>query len=692
MNSLFTMRLLQVIAFLVVPQLVTGQKISPAQEAIQLRKLLQNSHMLAQPVNDDLASKVFAVLLDHADPDRFYFLASEITKLRQSAFAIDDDLNKGAWTFFPVFLDHYKNALVRAGSIAEKHSQRPLDLNKSERQKIDTTWAIDEKSLDQRWRIFFESEALHDLARVQAKFPDGKSIGVLETSSRERVRLQIKRSINRILHHAEGVDNYLKGMFFKSVTNAFDPHSEYMSSEQVTTFLSGADSEGYFFGFTMAENEYDEMSVSHVIPGEPAWTAGMQVGDVIERLRWEGKEWIEMNGVSHSEMDITFAESNTATMNLVLRKADGTAREISLKKQKRNNERSLARSFLMKGEKTVGYITLPSFYSDFGGIGHASAANDVAKEIIKLKNHDVDGIILDLRYNGGGSLRESVDMAGIFIDVGPVGIEANRDEEPETIKDFNRGTIYDGPLVVMVNSASASASEFLGAALQDYRRAVIVGSTTFGKAIAQEMFPLSPAMPEMNYSDRSRDDGWGYATVTISKIYRINGRSIQRTGLVPDIEIPDYLSAFFTREKDMLFAIGPDSIRKKTFYTPFKPLPISALKSKSEGRLRADARFQAIREYAEYLEKEGSNVTEELEWTKVKSKVENEVRMLKGVSIAAMPSTTAFTIELHEFGRVHKDQNKHVDLINEQWITALSKDVTLEESYMIMCDFIELQK
>jgi carboxyl-terminal processing protease len=685
------MRSLQVILFVCASYIAVGQNKTPGREAMQLRKLLTERHVVPRAINDQFATDVLRVLLDQSDPDKVYFTNSEILSLKESALIIDDDLNTGSWIFFPRFLQMYRNSLDRAQRLSEKHSQSRLDLNKSEVHVIDTTWALDENSLDKRWQILFESEALCDLARVQLRSKD-KTPRQTEAASRERIRLQIKRAISRIVDHAEGADNYIKSMFFKSVTNAFDPHSEYMSSEQMATFLSAADSEGYFFGFTMAENEYDEMSVSNVVPGEPAWIGGMEVGDVIERLRWEGKEWIEMNGVSQGEMDITFAESTTATMNLILRKPDGSIREVSIKKQRRNNERSLARSFLLSGARTIGYITLPSFYSDFSESGHARAANDVAKELIKLKNHSVAGVILDLRYNGGGSLREAVDMAGIFIDVGPVGIEHNKGEQPQTIRDFNRGTIYDGPLVVLVNSVSASASEFLAAALQDYRRAVIVGSPTYGKAIAQEMFPLSPTMPEMNYSDPSKDGGWGYSSVTISKIYRINGRSIQNTGLIPDVRIPDYLEVFYTREKDMLFAIRQDSIQKKTYYTPFKPLPLDALKKKSETRIAGESRFRAVREYSSYLDQEAKNQKELLDWSKVKEKVANEVKLAQSVSLKSAPASTVFKVELHEFGRVQQDQSQYIDAINHQWMSSLSKDVTLEEAYNIVCDLIDLQK
>jgi carboxyl-terminal processing protease len=684
------MRALQVIVFLFVPIALYGQKTSPQEEAKQLRKMLVDKHVRPLPVDDALCPRVWSNLMDEADPDRLFFLSSEVQELKQLSASIDDDLKGVSWKFLPVFTERYKTALKRATSLVVRSSATPVSLTRTEIMTVDSVWAGDESALNERWRLLMKSEILNDLARNV--LPNaGNAVPVKEeTSVREKVKLRMLRRISRISDHTEGFENHIKGIFFRSVANAFDPHSEYLSAEQMQSFVNGVSTDGYYFGFGIVENEHGHISVSHVVPGEPAWKSGkMEAGDVIERLRWEGKEWVDLSDIEQEEIDALMAESNHGTMEFSLRKVDGTRNEVKLKKEKRSNEQSLARGFLLKGKRTIGYINLPAFYTAFGSENGLRSANDVAKEIIKLKSDSLEGLILDLRYNGGGSLGEAVEMAGIFIDVGPVGIEHARGFEPTTLKDYHRGTVFDGPLVVLVNGMSASASEFLAAALQDHRRAVIVGTPTFGKAIAQEMFSLEPGKEEPNFDNVQNNKGWGYSTVTISRIYRINGRSIQKHGLVPDITIPDYFTAFDNREIHMPFAMSPDSVNKKTYYQPLPLLPVRELKAKSELRVAGDRRFSLVKEYASYIEQQENKVADTLDWRTALKETGYVQQMMSTLSPRNLPETKAFRVYLHEFGKVHQDENQVADIVNKYWIEHLSKDMTLEETYNIICDQID---
>jgi carboxyl-terminal processing protease len=688
------MRLRQVMVFLLIHGIVYGQKITPEMEAVQLKKMLLLHHVQPISIDDNFSQRVWSNLLEETDPDRLFFLAGDISKLDLEASKIDNDLNTGTWKFFPLFLEAYKTGLLRAKAAVEQCHTKQVNFLLREKYVIDTSWAKDENEFNDRWRLLMKSEILLDLARLK-KPEQGNEQAFLvaqEPASREKIYKAKMRGINRIYEHPTGLSNYVKTIFFKSISAAFDPHSEYMSLEQMQEFVAMLSTEGFFFGFAMHENEQGQLSVTNLVPGEPAWKSGvMEVGDVIERIRWEGKEWIDLTGVSPEELDMVFAESNSAFMEFILRKPDGTQKTVKLKKEKQNDAQSLVRGFLLEGKRTIGYIALPNFYSSFDNGSGARCANDVAKEIVKLKNHKLEGLILDLRYNGGGSLKEAVDMAGIFVDAGPIGIEKERDQDPLTIKDVNRGTIFDGPLVIIVNGYSASASEFLAAALQDYHRAIIVGSQTFGKAIAQEMFSLQPGNPAVNFEKLDSNPGWGFSTITTAKIYRINGKTIQKSGLTPDITLPDLFTGSDGGERTMAYSLASDSILKKTYYQPFAGFPLKLLQQKSDARLLNHPAFNAVREYSDYINEQETVFEEILDWNTVKQHVDHNQKLLKNVSAVMSQITPSFSIGLHEYGKIQVDQDQYIDAVNNAWIKNLSRDIFLEEAFNIICDYIDMQ-
>ncbi len=255
------------------------------------------------------------------------------------------------------------------------------------------------------------------------------------------------------------------------------------------------------------------------------------------------------------------------------------------------------KSFLLKGDKTIGYISLPAFYTDWEDASKDinGCANDVAKEIIKLKQENIDGLILDLRYNGGGSMQEAVDLAGIFIDAGPVGQIKSSDGKIFTLKDMNRGTIYDGPLVLLVNGYSASASEMLAGTLQDYNRAIIVGTPTYGKATAQVVLPMDTTISLEN--DNQSKQTSSYIKLTTDKLFRITGATAQGTGVQPDILLPDVSEAEPQHETDEYFTLHVSNIDANKYYKPYPFLPIAALKKIAADKIAPDDYFKKLNDY-----------------------------------------------------------------------------------------------
>jgi carboxyl-terminal processing protease len=343
----------------------------------------------------------------------------------------------------------------------------------------------------------------------------------------------MQRSVTKVLHGADGFENYAGRVFIQSLSLCFDPHSLYFSPVEMQNFVEAISSQGFHFGFRLDEDLKGNVVVAGIVPGSPVWKSGeVFVGDVIDALAWQGKAKVDALMLGIEEVEAVLMESNHDILELYLRSATGQTKKVLLKKELQENDDNIVRSTMLNGEAKIGYIALPDFYSNWEEAGGAKCANDVAREILKLKKEGIKGLMLDLRYNGGGSLLEAVAMAGIFIDAGPMGLLKDKLGEVVTYKDLNRGTVWDGPLLILVNGYSASASEFVAAALQDYNRALIVGSRTFGKGTSQNMFSLEAGKSAVNFSAVGKSKT-GYATITTEKAYRITGKTVQYNGITP---------------------------------------------------------------------------------------------------------------------------------------------------------------
>lgn len=660
-------------------------------EAIQLKKVILEKHLEPGLVDNGFSSDAFGLLLNDSDPEHLYFLQEEIDKLNSMHDKIDNDLNLNSWVFFPLFAAAYEKALQRAEKILIQESSKPFDLGKKDVRRADTTWCADESQLRARWSLVLKSETLQDMANVRkskAAVAEKDFLAAQEPVSRKKAQTARIRSIRRIFDHPSGFQDFLLDKYYNALSNAFDPHTVYFSPTQMENFLSALSSEGFYFGFSIRESESGEIEIANLLPGGPAWKSGeFNSGDVIERLRWEGKEWMDLAGVTEEEVDAKLSESNQSAMEFVLRKSAGLSKTIRLKKEKLNTEESMVKGFVLAGKRRIGYISLPDFYSSWGDNEGAKCAGDVAAEIVKLRKQNIEGLILDVRYNGGGSLQEAMNMAGIFIDAGPVGVQRVKGQEPFTLKDTNRGTVYDGPLVIMVNGVSASASEFLSAALQDYHRAIIVGSNTYGKATAQEMFSLRPGKADVDFGNLS-STSWGYVKVTTGKTYRINGRSIQQKGVRPDIILPDLANAFEPRESNQPHALKSDSVNKKTYWTPLPELPIPWLKEQSQVRVDADPGFKAVSDYLDLLKRD-ELLQEVLTWENQKAEMELREKMATSLKNAFSNPRAAFEVHEHDFSRTRMDLDEYARNVSEAWKRNLSRDFSLAEAFHIICDYID---
>lgn len=476
--------------------------------------------------------------------------------------------------------------------------------------------------------------------------------------------------------------------YLTSIAWRYDPHTEYMNLHEKNEFETEMSASEYTVGCDLTENEKGEKVIGYLQPGSSAWVSGkLHKDDVLLKIKINNIE-TDAEDASLEELEAMLSGSSQDEVEITVRTKAGVVNTVKLNKDKISDEENVVKSYVVHGNKNIGYINLPGFYSRETDKEDAVAnfngcANDVSKEIVKLKKDTIAGLIIDLRSNGGGSMWEAMQLAGIFIDIGPVASVKDRDGKIHFLKDPNRGTIYDGPLMILVNGASASASEFTSAALQDYNRALIVGGTTYGKGTAQIVMPLDTGIISSN---RKYED---FVKVTEEKFYRINGSTTQWQGVIPDISLPDLYDNDNYKEKANKSALQPDQ-SKAGMYHPLPSLPIEELKIKSAQRVSNNTYYNEIKEFNKWVRSNYNGRTIPLQWpTYIVHYKEITDKFSQLSDDETKKGSVSLVITNNSFDKetVVTSSQKSKE-INDTYLKYLKTDRTLEEGYLIMMDWI----
>jgi carboxyl-terminal processing protease len=537
---------------------------------VKARKLLDKIntlHIQPREVNDALSAEIFSEFFHILDSEGMLLLSKDTGSLVPYRNKLDDG-NDPVCTFLSASRALYKKKLAWYKNFSDSVLAKPLDLTKDEvgLPVLDDAHDICTSTADLKSRILkaLKLKVLLGVYRHAAAdstiLTNADAFAKEEANVRQRLRKNDGMDIEKILKDDKALTAEVETSYLKAIPAVFDPHSTFFTKEEMDEFSESLNPSELSFGIKLTESAMGEVSVSQVVPGSPAWNSNqVNKGDVLIGTRWKSSgEYVDLADLDREEVEDIMDTPGERSAEITVRKATGEIRNVKLEKAKIENEDNIVSGFVLKGndsKRAIGYISLPGFFTDeYRETSGCAAA--VTKEIIKLKGESIEGLILDLRFNGGGSLYEAVELAGLFIDVGPVGIVEVRGQAPETLKDMNRGLVYDGPLLIMVNGASASASEVVAAAMQNYDRAIIAGSVTYGKATGQTVVPLN-----------DQDPAEGFLKVTEMRIYRIDGTSHQRSGVSPDFPIRDISSVIYHRETNNPRALKPNITNKKTYYT-----------------------------------------------------------------------------------------------------------------------------
>ncbi len=563
------------------PLLSFGQsEANPCVSVSKINALIQQSHYRPKPVDDSLSVYVYNTFLKKLDEDNRLFTQVEINKLSKHKLQIDDYIRNENCDFLDEFYKTYTLVVQRYSKLIEAIKKEPFPLSSKETiqfSKKAFPYMKDEAELKNLYKKRMLFQTLREISET-SKNKDSlvANFDNLSKISKEKIFENFTCKSNSFQMTREEFNS----KFFSAVCSYFDPHTDYFSESDKSSFLSGVSADNLTFGMEISMNDKDEMVVEHIIPGSSAYySKKIDEGDQIIKVKYKDEEY-SIACSSSQKIENIFTSNDYKTVDFTLKKKSGELYTVKLtKKVMKDYENNVYSYILQKDNKKVGYIRIPSFYAKFEN-GKSNVSDDVIREIYKLQEDKIEGLIIDLQNNGGGSMEEAIKLTGAFIDVGPVAVMNDKRGQTQTLKDPNRGLVYTGPMVVLINGFSASASEFFTNAMQDYNRAIVIGAKSYGKASMQRIFPLS------------YDNPHEFVKLTIEEFYRITGKTNQTIGITPDVLIPILFDNQMPRESENKTALKNDTIEGASRFTLFSnPLKLQAIEnSKKRLSLNKDAK------------------------------------------------------------------------------------------------------
>jgi carboxyl-terminal processing protease len=656
---------------------------------------LDRYHFRPQRLDDNFSEKVFDLYLDRLDGARRFLTKEDVAQLRKYRHLLDDEANEGSYEFFNLAMELLDKGMEKGRTYFTEILAEPFDFTIEESIDFgndDKPFAKNDAELREYWRKTLKYETMTRLLEKQEeqekadKEIEPKSDVELEAEAREAV-LKLFTDWDERLSKLRRIDRLSD--YLNAFTNVFDPHTGYYKPADKEDFdiqISGT-LEG--IGARLRpKGDYTE--VVSIIPGGPAWKQKeLEANDLIMKVTQVGEEPVDVTGMHIDDVVAMIRGKKGTEVVLSVKKVDGTIKDVIITRDVVIIDESYAKSVILDysgAVEKVGYIKLPQFYADFNRRGGKSSARDVASEVEKLKRAGVNGIVIDLRNNTGGSLRDVVRMTGLFIEKGPIVQVKARGLEPEVLEDSDPRVQYDGPIIVMVNSISASASEIMAAALQDYGRAVIVGSkSTYGKGTVQRFVDLDRILPGFNDIKPL-----GQVKLTIQKFYRIDGGSTQLNGVTPDIVLPDSYDYVSNVEQQQDYPlpwteIAPVPYDQQVYTVDF----MKKLKERSAERVAQSEIFTKVKENAKRLKELRDKSDYPLQVEAFKKEEQMRKDRANEFKDLFQPIETLTVSNLEEdLPLIENDESKKAR--NDDWIKDMKKDAYLEEVLFIMKDMIEL--
>ena len=682
--------------------------------------VIEKGHYSPAPIDDTFSKGVYKDYIQALDPSKRFFLQSDIDEFSKFEMQLDDQIMNKDLSFFDLTYTRLMLRMDESKKIYKEVLSKPFNYKVDESFNTDyekAPYSKNFKDLSDRWRKQIKLSTLSSLTD-RLEMQDNKSKGIVKTkdstavlNSGENIKVDPYESAKTSADKGDGKiksfeeleketrDNALKSLdeyfgfmndldrndwfsvYINSITARFDPHTNYFAPEEKERFDVSISGKLEGIGARLQKkNDYTE--ITELISGGPAWRGKLlESGDLIMKVAQGNKEAVDVVGMRLDDVVKKIKGPKGSEVRLTVKKVDGTIKVIPIIRDIVEIEETYAKSSIVnKNGLKYGVIYLPKFYIDFENKDGRDAGKDIALEVDRLKNAGVDGIVLDVRDDGGGSLSTVVDIAGLFIEQGPIVQIKSAGRKKEVLYDRDKKIEYDGPLVIMVNSFSASASEILAAAIQDYKRGIIIGSKqTYGKGTVQNVIDLNQFVRNSGVGDL------GAIKTTTQKFYRINGGSTQLEGVHSDIVMPDRYAYLKMGERDIENAMPWDKIDKTDYIEWNKNANFNQAIANSKNRISANPQFQLIEENAKWIDNRSKDNVYNLNIDKFKmaqSEVEEKAKKYK--PIMDYKNTLLFTSLPYETDAMNKDVTLKEK--RERWHEALSKDVYVEEALNVLDD------
>ena len=660
--------------------------------------VLEKGHYSPKDMDDAFSRNIYKNFIDGVDPLKRYFLNSDIEEFKQYETAIDDQIKIKDVTFFKLIYTRLTERIAQIEKIYPRILELPFNYSIDEELNVDydkITYPNNIKALENRWRKqlkFTTISNYYDLIEENGTnlnenstegksedFENPKSLSEIEIEARENTKSSMSEYFD-FVNDLESKDYF--GIFLNTIVEEFDPHTNYFAPSDRDRFELQMSGKLEGIGARL-QKKNDYIKIVEVISGGPAWRGEhVEVGDMIMKVRQESeKEAVSIIGMRLDDAVKLIKGPKGTKVILTIKRVDGSIEEEIIIRDVVEIEETYAKSALIKKEdKNYGLIDLRQFYFDMQNYKERNAASDVKKEIIRLKKEGMEGLIIDLRGNGGGSLRTAVDMAGLFIKEGPIVQVASSGSKKEVLNDNDDEIVWNGPLVILVNELSASASEILAAAMQDYKRAIVVGSKqSYGKGTVQNLLDLNQWLRNNEMGDM------GSLKLTTQKFYRVNGGSTQLEGVKSDVVMADRYSYIDIGEKDYDNPLPYDKIEPANYEVWNGNIDYEKTISRSVERITKSQQLKLIDENAQWIKNRRDVTTVNLNYESYKKDIESRIDETKkfdsidNYDNKLIYESLPFEIELMKQDSTLFEKRK-------RWHKSLGNDIYIEEGINILQD------
>ncbi len=665
---------------------------------VSVKNTLSYLHYSPKPINDAYSQEVYKHYFEMIDASKRYFMQSDMDEFSKHKTKLDDYLNQGNLTFYKLTIDRLYQRVDEIDKITQDILAKPINLDEDETLILEPKLrknATNKNELAAEWKKYIKYNILQEMESLKAKeeTQKEKKDSVQKFKLKDTIKLEILSPEQRRVKATTEVKDLITDTFrrFKkrnkmdwftvhmnAYTEVFDPHTNYYSPKNKEDFDTQFKGKVIGIGAIIQEKR-GYLYLGPLTIGAPAWKSKqLSEGDKILKVKSKPNEdAVNVVGMLSDEAVRLIRGEKGTKVTLTVEKKDKSIKEVTMIREEVAIEDTFARSIIVNSAdgKKYGLISLPSFNADFEDAKGRNASDDIKNEILKLKSQGVQGIILDLRNNGGGSLTEVGDIMGLFMNAGPFVQVKDGNGKIQTLKNKTNSPIWTGPVVIMQNELSASASEILAGAMQDYGRGIVLGSPqSFGKGTVQTFVDLNRFL--------NTNDDFGSLKLTIQKFYRVTGESTQRKGIQSDIQMKDFFTYAEVGERYDDFALAWDKI-PAVAYQPMNYFSIQALQKASEARLQNNKNYQLIQESAQWkekLDKEESISLKESKFDEVMKKRKAQIEKFKVLD--KFNNGLKFTLNPDEMVREKNDEA--FTKKTQNWTKNLQRDLYLQEAVNVI--------